>query len=124
MTQVPWKLLQDWAKSENKDEFDTQQSVVGTFFLQQDEEGYQNSISDLTKLIAESDFKLIGFRKLPVEPKVLGQMARDNSPTIFQAIMEAKDIPEDMINVKSYVLRKTLQKQLDEKYGILNTHIV
>jgi hypothetical protein len=38
--------------------------------------------------------------------------------------MEAKDIPEDMINVKSYVLRKTLQKQLDEKYGILNTHIV
>jgi len=124
MTQVPWKLLQDWAKSENKDEFDTQKSVVGTFFLQQDEEGYQNSISDLTKLIAESDFKLIGFRKLPVEPKVLGQMARDNSPTIFQAIMEAKDIPEDMINVKSYVLRKTLQKQLDEKYGILNTHIV
>lgn len=124
MTQVPWKLLQDWAKSENKDEFDTQKSVVGTFFLQQDEEGYQNSISDLTKLIAESDFKLIGFRKLPVEPKVLGQMARDNSPTIFQAIMEAKDIPEDMINVKSFVLRKTLQKQLDEKYGILNTHIV
>lgn len=124
MTQVPWKLLQDWAKSENKDEFDTEKSVVGTFFLQQDEEGYQNSISDLTKLIAESDFKLIGFRKLPVEPKVLGQMARDNSPTIFQAIMEAKDIPEDMINVKSFVLRKTLQKQLDEKYGILNTHIV
>lgn len=124
MTQVPWKLLQDWAKSENKDEFDTQKSVVGTFFLQQDEEGYQNSISDLTKLIAESDFKLIGFRKLPVEPKVLGQMARDNSPTIFQAIMEAKDLPEDMINVKSFVLRKTLQKQLDEKYGILNTHIV
>jgi glutamate synthase (ferredoxin) len=110
MTQVPWKLLQDWAKSENKDEFDTQKSVVGTFFLQQDEEGYQNSISDLTKLIAESDFKLIGFRKLPVEPKVLGQMARDNSPTIFQAIMEAKDLPEDMINVKSFVLRKTLQK--------------
>ena len=51
-------------------------------------------------------------------------MARDNSPTIFQAILEAKDIPADMINVRSFVLRKTLQKQLDEKYGILNTHIV
>jgi hypothetical protein len=34
MTQVPWKLLQDWAKSEGKDDFDTEKSVVGTFFLQ------------------------------------------------------------------------------------------
>lgn len=124
MTQVPWKLLQDWAKSENKDDFDTEKSVVGTFFLQQDEEGYKNSIDDLTKLIADSEFKLIGWRKVPVSPEVLGQLARDNSPTIFQAILEAKDIPEDMINVQSFVLRKRLQKQLDEKYGILNCHIV
>ena len=106
-TQVPWKLISKWAKRD----LDEDKTVVGTFFLQQDE--FEKSQKIIDEMVKDSKFKLIGWREVPVHEDTLGPMARDAQPKIFHLVIEADDIPEDRVEPMAYILRKKIEIKLD-----------
>ena len=122
MTQIPWKILQQWGKEKNFNSIDENNTIVGTFFLEKGEDWEQ--LIEINKLISKSNFELIGWREVPVDDKVLGPMAKDAMPKIYQLVISGKDIPEDSIEATGYILRKKIQIQLNAMYGELATSIV
>jgi glutamate synthase (NADPH/NADH) large chain len=40
-------------------------------------------------MVKDSDFKLVGWREVPVNEDALGPMARDAQPKIFHLVIEA-----------------------------------
>ena len=118
MTQVPWAVLNKWAKKD----LDEDKTVVGTFFLQQN--GFEKSQEIVDEMIKDSDFKLVGWREVPVNESTLGPMAKDAQPKIFQLIIEAQDIPDDKVEPMAYILRKKIEIKLDSEFGELQTSVV
>lgn len=78
MTQIPWKLFDEY-RSEN-----CPQPGVGMIFLPRDE-GKRNSVKEKIEAIcAANELGFLGWREVPVDPAVLGPMARDAMPSIWQ----------------------------------------
>jgi glutamate synthase (ferredoxin) len=118
MTQLPWGILNKWAKKT----LDQERTVVGTFFLQQD--GFEKSQELVNQMVKKSQFELVGWREVPVDESTLGPMAKNAQPKIFQLVIQAKDIPLDKVEPMAYVLRKKIEIQLDKTFGELKTSVV
>jgi glutamate synthase (ferredoxin) len=115
MTQIPWEIFQKWAKDENKS-FDKERTIVGTMFLSRSR--YEQAIEVINEQIKTSDFELIGWRDVPTDIDVLGEMARDAKPEIWHLIIQAKDkVPSERLEAEAYIFRKKVQKQLDTIFG-------
>jgi glutamate synthase (NADPH/NADH) large chain len=73
--------------------------------------------------VKESDFKLIGWREVPVNESTLGPMAFDAQPKIFHLVVEAKDIEPERVEPMAYILRKKIEIKLDSEFGELATSV-
>jgi glutamate synthase (ferredoxin) len=122
MTQIPWKILHQWAMDKKLNTIDENNTIVGTFFLEQD--GHDKARMEINKLIDQSNFELIGWREVPVDDSVLGPMAKDAQPKIFQLVIKGKNIPEDRIEAMGYILRKKIQIHLNATFGEQATSVV
>jgi glutamate synthase (NADPH/NADH) large chain len=86
---------------------------TGLVFLPQD-------IYDATKceeiflnIIAEEEIKIIGFREVPTNNKVLGEISLAAEPRIRQILLGA-DIQQDALERKLYIIRKRTEKAVRE----------
>ena len=75
MAEIPWKLIQKWADKEGKGhEIHPGNHVVGQFFIEHD---HVDKIKDsFAELVEGSNFKLVGWREVPVNESVLGVLAK------------------------------------------------
>lgn len=78
MTQIPWKLFKEY-KSEN-----CPQPGVGMVFLPQSKERRKAVMDMIEKVCVANELEFIGWREVPVDPSVLGEMARKAQPSIWQ----------------------------------------
>lgn len=115
MTQIPWKLYKEF-RSEN-----CPKPGVGMTFLPQDEgrrEKIKEMIEDVCKL-NELDF--LGWREVPVDPTVLGEMARDAQPSIWQFFVKNPerlsndDVERDGFERTLYLVRRRFGVELKER---------
>lgn len=89
MTQIPWKLFDEY-RSES-----CLQPGVGMIFMPRDEER-RNGVKEAIEAVCEAnELNFVGWREVPVDPSVLGPMARDAMPSIWQFFVKA---PERLSN--------------------------
>lgn len=83
MTQIPWKLFDEY-RSEN-----CPQPGVGMAFLPQAEDR-ANAVKEVIEQVCRAnELDFIGWRKVPVDPTVLGSMARAVVPSMWQFFVKA-----------------------------------
>lgn len=89
MTEIPWKLFDEFRSEENP------HPGVGMMFLPRDE-GRRNKVkAKIEQVLKNNELELLGWREVPVDPDVLGPMARDAMPSIWQLFVKA---PERLAN--------------------------
>ena len=78
MTQIPWDLFPEFRSVKHT------HPGVGMIFLPRDEEK-RNLVKQRIEAICEAnELEFVGWREVPVDPSVLGPMARDAMPSIWQ----------------------------------------
>lgn len=89
MTQIPWKLLDEFRSDS------CPQPGVGMIFLPRDEER-RNSIKKVIEdVCSENELGFLGWREVPVDKSVLGELALAAVPSIWQFFVKA---PERLVN--------------------------
>ena len=119
MVEIPYILLKTWFV-ENKVTMPPREKLgVGMVFLPQDP--YQQRIKRLhvNTVIKASGLIILGWRKVPVNPTVLGIQARENQPHIEQIMVTSSDeISGDELEKKLYIARSYLGKLLEDDFYI------
>jgi glutamate synthase (ferredoxin) len=85
MTQIPWKLFAEYTSE------DCPRPGVGMMFLPQDEERRKKVMAVVEEVCAQNELGFAGWREVPVDPSVLGEMARNAQPSIWQFFVKAPE---------------------------------
>ncbi|KAB8319168.1 glutamate synthase subunit alpha [Tolypothrix campylonemoides VB511288] len=112
LTAIPWTLFQqDFAergvqlpKSEN--------IAVGMIFLPQDPEAAQKARATVEQVAESEKLTVLGWRVVPVQPKLLGVQARDNQPQIEQIFVASEDKSGDELERHLYITRRRIGQAL------------
>lgn len=91
---------------------------VGMFFFPQDELK-RNQAKKMFEIIVEKEgLKLLGWRQVPTDPKVLGPKALEKMPFIMQAfVAKPKDVEKGLdFDRKLYVVRRVFCQSNDDTY--------
>lgn len=83
MTQIPWKLLSDHRSNS------CPQPGVGMIFLPRDETRRNQVKKVIEDVCRANELEFGGWREVPVDPTVLGSMARSVMPSIWQFFVKA-----------------------------------
>ena len=86
---------------------------TGLLFLPQDSNEAKKCEDILLGLVAEEGVKFIGFREVPRNNKVIGEIALSAEPYIRQVLVEA-DLPQEDLERKLYIIRKRAEKAVRE----------
>jgi len=78
---------------------------TGLIFLPQNNDYAEKCREILLKIIAEEGINVIGFRDVPRNNKVIGEIARAAEPNIVQILLGA-DLRQDDLERKLYIIRK------------------
>lgn len=78
MTQIPWDLFPEFRSEENPN------PGVGMIFLPRDEEKRNAVKQKIEAVCRANELEFVGWREVPVNPDVLGPMARGAMPSIWQ----------------------------------------
>jgi glutamate synthase domain-containing protein 2/glutamate synthase domain-containing protein 1/glutamate synthase domain-containing protein 3 len=98
---------------------------IGMVFLPSDPERQRRSVELVTAVVADEGLRLLGWRDVPVQPGVLGELARSVQPVIRQMFVErSRDLADqDAFERKLYVVRRRVQNQLWSE-GIREFYVV
>ncbi|HIE11497.1 MAG TPA: glutamate synthase subunit alpha, partial [Kiritimatiellae bacterium] len=67
--------------------------------------------------IAEEGFQLLGWRRVPVNAKVIGRLARQTQPDIRQCFVHHPESRGDELERKLYILRRRIEKDAAAQLG-------
>ncbi|MFH2093381.1 MAG: glutamate synthase large subunit [Pseudomonadota bacterium] len=86
---------------------------VGVLFLSQDSEKQQKAKDLVKKELSRETLIVAGWRKLPVNPEVLGNLAKKTLPSIFQVFINAPFGWGSMdLERRLYIVRRRIEKQM------------
>ena len=103
LTAIPWRIL-------SEEGFSVDDIVaVGSIFLPVDDEAHRECRAETERHLQEEGLQVIGWRVVPVDPRVLGQDARTTLPRIEQVIVGInKSIDEFELERRLMIVRKRL----------------
>ena len=120
LTEIPFELIRA-ELAELSIEHDTNKKIgiISCFF---DPKNVDESIELINNELKEFNIKHLYWRKVPTDKQILGTLARESKPSIYQGIVSAeKESPKDF-EKKLYLFRKTLERKIAE-IDFLNIHI-
>ncbi|GAB4211295.1 MAG: glutamate synthase-related protein [Synechococcales cyanobacterium] len=91
--------------------------AVGMIFLPQDEDIQGKVRATIELLLAVTPWRVVGWRVVPVQPQVLGRMAAENQPCIWQVVISHAEWVDDELERDLYVLRKRLEHTINGQLG-------
>ena len=120
LTEIPFELLRAELDELNIDH-DTNKKIgiISCFF---DPKNIDESIELINNELNNSGIKLLYWRKVPTDKQILGDLARESKPSIYQGIISAENETHKNFEKKLYLFRKVLEKKITE-VGFLNIHI-
>ena len=83
MTQIPWKVVENWAK-ENNLSFKQENAAVGNIFLPNNEEEAKKARELVESTFKKEGVKVVGWRQMPLDNDVVGPFSKDTQPIIEQ----------------------------------------
>jgi glutamate synthase (NADPH/NADH) large chain len=89
--------------------------AVGMLFLSQDAERAETSRNIIEKELSRETLTVVGWREVPVDPSVLGELARSTLPQIVQVFVNAPFAwGATDLERRLYMVRRRVEKQLTE----------
>lgn len=96
---------------------DNEQLMVGTAWFLPDVRGDTLRLqSDIESGIVRSGFRLLGWRRVPMELAALSAEVRDKTPDFWQILMARGLVPQDEVARNMYLLRNTLGSEFRAIY--------
>ncbi len=91
---------------------------IAMFFFPQSADKLKISMATFEKVLAEEGLEFLGWRKVPVNPDVLGTKALESMPNIMQAFIKKPDDCKKGIDFdrKLYIARMVFEKQDRDTY--------
>ena len=82
---------------------------TGLVFLPRDAGEAKKCEEILVQMLSDEGVNLIGFREVPRDNSVIGEIARDAEPNMKQILLGA-DLPQEELERKLYIIRKRVEK--------------
>ncbi|MEE3481495.1 MAG: glutamate synthase large subunit [Lachnospiraceae bacterium] len=91
---------------------------IGMLFFPTDEKKRTFSMRMLQVITEKNGMEFLGYRQVPVHPEILGDLARDSMPAIYQCfIKKPADIPTGLLfDKKLYVTRREFEQSAEDTY--------
>ena len=119
MTALPEKLFAAWFAEQNISLPETEAWGVGMVFLPQEADKIIELKQYIQEVVVAEQLEVLGWRKVPVNPEVLGQQARDNQPHIEQVVVISPNgLTGDDLERKLYIARSRVGKKLSDDFYI------
>ena len=120
LTEIPFELLRAELDELNI-EHDTNKKIgiISCFF---DPKNIDESKDLINFELNNSGIKLLYWRKVPTDKQILGDLARESKPSIYQGILSAENESHKNFEKKLYLFRKVLEKKISD-IEFLNIHI-
>ncbi|WP_254565601.1 glutamate synthase large subunit [Oscillatoria sp. HE19RPO] len=112
MTAIPWQLFQPWLQDHNPNSYSLESIGVGMVFFSLDPVLQQAARQIVEDTLKSHDLELLGWRKVPVRPEVLGVQARENQPHIEQMFVYCPDKTGDELERHLYLTRRAIGSAL------------
>ena len=120
LTEIPYELINAELKERgitlNKEE---RIGLISCFF---DPKEVNESKEIIQKKFEGYNINLLYWRKVPTDKEVLGTLAKQSKPAIFQAVISSKEKNEKIFEKTLYLFRKSLEKEISN-HKFLNIHI-
>jgi glutamate synthase (NADPH) large chain len=85
---------------------------TGLVFLPSDMEEMATCMEEFNKVIHEEGLELIGWRDVPVDSTVIGDIARSTEPLIKQIFIGGNDLDQLSLERKLYIVRKLIENRI------------
>ena len=120
LTEIPFELIRA-ELAELNIEHDTNKKIgiISCFF---DPKNIDESIELINNELKEYNIKHLYWRKVPTDKQILGTLARESKPSIYQGIVSAENESPKDFEKKLYLFRKTLERKIAE-IDFLNIHV-
>ncbi len=86
--------------------------AVGMVFLPRDKNLFDKCINIVEKYTVEEGCDVLGWREVPIDSSIIGELARKTEPRIFQLFVHRGRIPQDAFERKLYVNRRLIEKEV------------
>jgi len=97
---------------------DNSEICIGMIFLPRDNFNVQEDCKTIVeKELTKSNFKIYGWRQVPINTKVLGEKASNNRPEITQVLFKHNDknLVDKELERKLYEIRRKIEKEVIKK---------
>ena len=120
LTEIPSELIEAELKErEISYEVDQKLGIISCFF---EHKNVDESINLINKKIKKFEIEILYWRKVPTDKSILGTMAQNSKPAIYQGIISSKEKNKKGFEKYLYLFRKSLEKEI-QKHEYLNVHI-
>ena len=119
LTQIPHRFFSKVV------DFDLPQAGhYGVGFLFLPSEQWQKAKDLVERVVHNENGKILGWRKVPVNPEALGSLARETMPSSWQVFVRFENLSQDALERKLYILRKVIeQKAAQAGWGMNDFYI-
>jgi len=119
MTALPVELFQSWFAENNLTMPPSEHWGVGMVFLPQEAQEAIECKQHIEEVLTRDNINILGWREVPINPKVLGEQALFNQPRIEQVFVTSKEnLTGDELDKALYIARSDVGKRLTETYYI------
>ena len=112
LTQIPHKFFVKEMKKEGIELPGLRQYGVGMIFFPQDDLDMRQARSMFTIIVRKSQLNIIGWRKVPCDPEVLGSRAAECMPDIWQVFIERPESAKSDLDFDRmlYIVRREFEQ--------------
>lgn len=118
MTGIPTEILKNWFMENNLTMPPVETWGIGMIFLPQEEAEAEKLRKFIESAVTSQNLTTVGWRKVPVNPEVLGDQARENQPHIEQIIVTSESYQGDELDRRLYMARSIAGKKLSDNFYI------
>lgn len=120
MTALPDKIFANWFAEQDIPQPEREAWGVGMVFMPHDESQIAESKRFIEATVSAEKLTVLGWRKVPVSPEVLGQQAKEHQPHIEQIVVSSDNdnLRGDDLERKLYIARSRVGKKLSDDFYI------
>ncbi|HIK44697.1 MAG TPA: glutamate synthase large subunit [Leptolyngbyaceae cyanobacterium M65_K2018_010] len=121
MTAIPWDILNRWAAGQGLAALTPEQTGVGMIFLPQHEATAALVRQTFERVIQSEGLQLVGWRPVPVQPQVLGPLAKQYQPRIEQLVVTSAAETGDHLDRRLYLVRREMLQAVAQRVATPTT---
>lgn len=119
MTALPHELFAEWFQAEGITQPAPETYGVGMVFLPQAEAECAAAKALVEDVLTRRQFKILGWRDVPVAPETLGIQARENQPQMKQVfVVSEQGLTGDELDKALYIARSEIGKHLTDVFYV------